>query len=292
VKKLLVALDGSPLAEQSILGATELARVAKASVLLARVIPAKRGDAASQSSADSAAAAESYLASWATQLRERGLTTDTVVLAGDPADALVAEARRQHVDLLVLTTHGRSGIRRLIYGSIAEAVLAHSTVPVFLVRAGAPAADLFPAGKRREIVAPLDGSPLSEAALPVAVDLARSLSAELQLVRIVVLSALVIETESGPRIPAELVEAEEQTATAYLTALTERLQSEGLTVGKTVHIASSAEGILETAEATHATLIVMATHGRSGVARTLLGSVAMDVLRRGILPVVFVRSGS
>ena len=79
--------------------------------------------------------AEEYLAAAARRLRDRGLVVETVVSQGDPAKALLHEAQTRDVDLILLGTHGRSGLGRWIYGSVAEAVLGHSSVPVLLARA-------------------------------------------------------------------------------------------------------------------------------------------------------------
>jgi nucleotide-binding universal stress UspA family protein len=311
IKQILVGLDGLPLAEAALPIAVALARAAEARLILLRAVGAGAtltpGDLGGRPvlryrAADGAviaggvaeqaavSGARSYLARVAAGLTLGGIRTETVVVAGEAADVLVDEARLRQVDLVVLATHGRSGVGRWIYGSVAEAVLTHSQVPVLLVREGGPAFELPPPAVPTPIVVPLDGSSLAEPALPCATDLARALGAELTLVRVVPTGPVGLNDEMGVEEVSPTVDwldAFDREAYAYLSDLAARLQQAGIRARIRVIDDEPIEGIIRAEVG--AALVVMATHGRTGLARTVVGSVALDVLRQGTLPVVLVR---
>jgi len=143
--------------------------------------------------------AAAYLNTIGVQLNRRGLACQAVVSTGDAADVLLDEAKRLDADLIVLGTHGRSVLGRWMHGSVAETVLARSSVPVLLVRPGRPGGDSLPVPPVTSILVPLDGSPAAEAALPWATELAWLLSAEPHLVRIVLFSLQGALTVPRPR---------------------------------------------------------------------------------------------
>lgn len=140
-KRVLVPLDGSTVAEAILPFLLEIAGPLDMDVVLVRVlepipptvlegarhvlvedVEARRADAAA------------YLAPIAERLRARGVRAETAVRRGEPADEIVEGARDAGADLIAMTTHGRTGLRRLVFGSVAEAVLRHANVPVFLMR--------------------------------------------------------------------------------------------------------------------------------------------------------------
>ncbi|MGH2461210.1 MAG: universal stress protein, partial [Chloroflexota bacterium] len=221
-----------------------------------------------------------YLDGIAERLGRRGVVTETVVVRGRPADLLSAEAVSRQADLIVVATHGHSGLRRWVFGSVAEAVLARSPVPVLMARAWIPPHSLFPADGRPTIVTPLDGSPCAEAALPLAQDLARLLGATLCLTRMVALPhvspslEMEVVVEYSPNYRSEL----ERGACDYLVSVAARVRATGVDVDTSTKFSDPASGILASAHEREAGLIVMATHGRTGLASTLLGSVSLEVL--------------
>jgi nucleotide-binding universal stress UspA family protein len=233
-----------------------------------------------------------YLQAWAMNLHASGIQVETAVVPGDAADVLVDEAQRHHANLIVMTTHGRSGLGRWLYGSIAEAVLARSTVPVLLVRSGMPTSDLSAEVNQRRVLIPLDGSPTAERALPAAAELARAIDAEILLARVVPSSPAAVTHEAirfGDTRPARPSDAYEREAERYLQEIARILEANGLRVSTAVADDHAPNGIIAIAEQGGAAIVVMATHGRSGLGRFILGSVAHDVLRRGTRPVLLVR---
>lgn len=141
-ERILVPLDGSLLAEGAIQTAAGLARESGAALLLLRAAEAHTLPGADPTDAQVAVVreAEEYLTAVAARLGEEGIKgVETSVWYGSPATAIIEAARLQKGDLIVMTTHGRSGLGRLILGSVAESVLRGTTTPILLLRApGAP----------------------------------------------------------------------------------------------------------------------------------------------------------
>ena len=151
VKKILVPLDGSRLAETALGEAIELARNSATLVLL-RAAEAARVPMADPTDAQVTVVreAESYLEGVAERMRAAGVAdVQTSVWYGAPGEAIVEAARVREIDLIVMSTHGRSGLGRLVFGSVAETVLRGATTPILLIRpGGAPVASLTATGAR------------------------------------------------------------------------------------------------------------------------------------------------
>ncbi len=316
LKRLLVGLDGSALAESSLPYAETLARASGAVVILVRAAGDHEGtreqDAnpsllpymvayppnapQAENIAQRAARHEpaAYLDGVAERLGRHGVVTETVVVNGRPGDVLLSEATGRDADLILVTTHGRSGLGRWAFGSVAETVLARSPVPVLIVRAWSSPHPLVPPAGKPSIVMPLDGSPFAETAIPLALELARLLQAAVCLTRMVPLPRVApslepeVVDEYSPEFRGEL----ERDAREYLGAVSARVRATGIEVETDVRFADPAGGILASAHEREAGLIVMATHGRTGLASTLLGTVSLEVLHRGDLPVLFVRNAA
>jgi len=292
-RHLLVALDGSAFAESALALAVALARVAGARLTLVRsawVPMAGLGDTG-QGQIEAVAAAEQYLASMAARHGAAVSGIDTAVPYAPAAEGILLEAQIRKPDLIVLATHGRTGLSRLVLGSVAEAVLAKTPVPLLLVpvRAADRPPSAFEAAAR--IVVPLDGSPLAEAALPHAAALARATGATLSLLRVV---PAPVEIVPAPGFAA-LVETREieakarHEAEAYLQTVADRLRSEGVSVQTEAVVGDPADTIAGMGGDSRAGLVVMATHGRTGLVGALAGSVTLGVLSRARLPVLAVR---
>ncbi len=138
-KKILVPLDGSPLAETAIRHAHALAKSLNSSVTLFRVVvfPTRDFDVIPMEGAVSrevSASAKRYLEHVAGSIRRTGVTVNTDVGSGRVADAIIDYAAKNEIDLIVMSTHGRSGAARWLIGSVAEQVVNRASVPVFLVR--------------------------------------------------------------------------------------------------------------------------------------------------------------
>lgn len=290
LKVILVPLDGSALGEQALPIATRLATATGAKLVL---IQSTRAYGVASPTLDEIQArltqdSQDYLAPLAQRVRNQGIVVETFVVGETAEEGILLEIDLREADLVVMTTHGRSGIGRWIYGSVAESVLRQSPVPILLVRASTTETASPLDVDHPRIVVPLDGSFFAEAALPIAAELARATGGALTLLRAIIPpSSLAPSRMVTSEYVTEMVELSIQRAEDYLTAQAEALAQTGLTVEKVIRVGSAAEAILE--ESKNASLIAMTTHGRTGLARLLAGSVAMEVLRRGSLPVLVVR---
>lgn len=139
-KRALIPLDGSMVAESIIPFILEVAGPLDMEVALLRVlvpVPPMTVEGTQVVIEDAGrlrAEAEEYLASIAAELRAKGVRVTTAVRRGEPVAEILAGAREADADLIAMTTHGRSGLSRLLFGSVAAAVLSHAEVPVFLMR--------------------------------------------------------------------------------------------------------------------------------------------------------------
>ena len=295
---ILVPLDGSPLAERALAYAALLARRSGARLILVRGVPDAVEADVDEIAADAqvVAEAEVYLTGLADQLEEQQISTESVVAgvgghltADEVATWIVEECRRRQVGLVVLSTHGHSGLGRRVYGSVAEAVLVRTTLPVFLVRAWA-AEEPVAIDDHPRLLVPLDGSAFAEQALPLATALADALVGEVVVVYAVPRPELVF----GPdQLVAGFLDDEqrrlESEARDYLGALAARLAAQGRRVQTEVRVGDPAAVIDATGRELGVAVIVMATHGRSGLLRLVFGSVAAAVVRQATVPILLIR---
>ena len=301
LKKILVPLDRSVLAEQAIGQAALIARRAHAAIDLVTVhVPFPFAGFTTEPWNDKEAAAEAtYLETIQAELRSGSdVPASHVVLNGEPADHICLRALDIGADLIVMTTHGRTGLSRLWLGSVADAVVRHSAVPVLLLRPAKSSQGRTAARHPfKRILVPFDGSGLAADALGPATDLARAMGATMVLLRVVLPVPLM--TAYDPAIPmAYQPMIPDEQATAGLAAdahreieaIASRLHEDtGLDVSADVVVDSRvADAILNFAHTHDVDLIAMSTHGR-GATRWLLGSVADKVIRGCSLPVLLRR---
>jgi nucleotide-binding universal stress UspA family protein len=302
LRSLLVPLDGSTFSEHSLPLASRVARASGASVHLAHVhVPYEPEQllANTQFQFEGVSMAEydghhldeerDYLEGLAKHLGEEGMAADMKVLEGpEVADGLARYADEVDTDMIVMTSHGHSGVSRLWLGSVADEMIRHTQLPLLVVhpQEGKPIPDgPFPIA---HILIPLDGSRLAEAVLSPAADLAEATGARITLVHVVQTPA-----PYGPSmltLMPEDLDNRFEAATAYLEATAAPLRREGLDVS--VHVSHGrmpSAVIAGAAERLEADVIAMATHGRGGLKRTLLGSVADKVLRASPLPLLVMR---
>ena len=275
LKKILCPLDGSALAETALDYAAELSIPTGAKLLLVRVASSHTlpGVDARERKEGAIWEAEDYLTRTAARLIERGYACEAIAPYGRADECIVEQARMSAADLIVMTTHGRTGPGRLLFGSVAEAVVSNSPVPVLVMRAWLPP---HPDDLLREtplFLVPLDGSPFAEAALEPAIKLADEYGAGLLLL-------------CAQRSSADLMDT-----LGYLTKLEAKLRDAypDLRLETDLRDGDAAHAIDEAFRESGASLVIMATHGRGGVVRSVTGSVAGRVLKEGHAPVVLVR---
>ena len=291
-KTILVPLDGSAVGEAALPYAEALAARGGAGLTLVRSarIRAPLGEPGSDQQRV-ITEAESYLASVAQQLAAKGFRVETGVPYGEsPAAWIVEEIGLRKAELVVMATHARTGPDRWLHGSVAEAVVSRATTPVLLVRAEGPhMAERFAQTQPTLLVA-LDGSELAEAALPIATDLATGLGGRVVLVGVVPRPGDLVAAQGGvvTYVGADHTRLQEE-ARSYLAQIAERLAAPELSVESALRPGAPATEIAAAAAEYSAAAIVMATHGRTGLARSILGSVAGQVLLHSPSPVLLTR---
>jgi nucleotide-binding universal stress UspA family protein len=281
---ILVPLDGSQLAEQALPYAERLAEATSARVVLSRVLPLAVLERP-EDDLESADQARAYLQGVAERLTNRGRVVETTSPWADPASGILEQVNSTHADLVVMATHGRSGPSRWLYGSVADEILRRAPVPVILVppHVAAP----WPTDRASSILVPLDGSHHAEAALGPAQELAEKLGSEIVLLQVVLFPPYSLYGDGSAYIAAFDPDVALKEAREYLDALAKRVAVSHIRV--VVELGQPALTIAEIAEREKADLIAMATHGRSGLPRLVLGSVATGTLQRASVPLMLVR---
>jgi len=275
-ENIVVTLDGSDLAEVALPYARELKEKLHSKLTLLHVCDSSEIDSR-----------QSYLDLLAEKVKNAGEChgiVEAVILDGNPAEAIIDYVEDNAIDLTIMATHGRSGISRWAMGSVADKVLRGITRPVALIRAKGSHAQVCLDGLFRRILVPLDGSEIGEAALPYVRELAVKLKAK------VILFQSIPKDAPGEINWIELRDLAQNSARACLHRVEHRLAREGIEVKSVVRFGSPAGEIIDESTATGADLIAMSTHGRSGIDRWVLGSVAEKVLRAGDIPVLLVRA--
>lgn len=313
--RIFVPLDGSPRAERALEVAARLAHGADGTVILASVVspmsvyaPALAMPVDAQMTIDGEiAAAKEYLARVRAGEALRGLKTEAHIGLATPAAAeLVDLAQATHTDVIVMCSHGRTGLMRWALGSVAQQVVRSSPIPVLVLKANGPVP--APSAESLRVVIPLDGSVVAEAAISPAAQLAAALSApgqgQVHLLQ-------VIHTPVAPFAPfapadaylqresASERQAVQERARSYLYGVVQRFSEAPLAdlhvrvstavvidedvAGAIAAVAGGAEGLSEPFD-----VIAMATHGRTGLARLAMGSNTERVLQSTKRPLLVV----
>ena len=266
LSKLLVPLDGSSLAEKALPAAAALAQRSDATICLVTIIGLTDADRRRAKS-------EKYLATAAHSLQRPDGKTCFLIGSGPVAQGIAEIARGERVDLIVMTTRGRSGIVRGILGSITDALIFEAPAPVYVVRADTAPQTAQDARLPSGVIVSLDGSELAEAALDDAIQLARSYQSPICLLR-------VIDEH------AEQIEAER--ARQYLERIALRLAERDIHAVPEIAIGIPGEAIIKAMEQRPDCLVVLTTRGAGGLSRWVRGNVADWLIRRAPGPVVVV----
>jgi nucleotide-binding universal stress UspA family protein len=295
-EKILVPLDGSELAEVALPYAEELAGRLGSEVVLVHVCESAQEQYhhmhqlyIEKMVAATKRGAKKYLEKPGAQ----AITVRSAILDGHPAEQIVDFADEQGIDLIVIATHGWSGIRRWVLGSVADKVVRAANKPVALIRAKGVHHHELEKGMMSKILVPLDGSKESEAVIPYVEELGSRIKGELTLLHVVPPASPVYaipgETAQLPYTQAE-VELLKADAGSYLEKVANALKDKHIKVGFEVKVGNTGHEIIKLADEVHADLVAMSTHGWSGVTRWALGSTADKVLNGGNTPLLLVRS--
>lgn len=296
---LMVPLDGSDFAENALPLAVSLARVKNAPIHLVHVHPTPipdhflvgahiEGMDLAQFEAQARQNGEEYLEGVAERLRADGLTVHTHLLDGSVAAALAHCAEDVDAGLILVTSHGHTGMTRMWLGSTTDALVRRTDHPVLLVHPDEDHPAPGGADQIDRILVPLDGSRRSAKILGPAADLAEATGASLLLLH-VVSSADFIGGGVLPVLIQSVAEAQEQ-ARAHLEVLAEPLRAQGLEPEvMVVDSEQPARSICDVARRRDADLIALTTHGYGGLKRAVLGSVTDKVLRGSHVPLLLYR---
>lgn len=311
-RSILVPLDGSNFAEQALPLAASLARRSSAVLRLVRVIPPLAdyffwapmpGDTLETELRNiHRIEAQNYLNDVCRRVHEAGAVTtvgDVIEenLELSVSESIGAQIEKKGADLVVLTSHGRGAVARFWLGSVADKLVRSLTIPVLLIRPSESSAppDLKREATLKHILLALDGTSMAERIVEPALALSKAMGADFTLIRAIrpawPFASQATEAASAIWAGAQTIDGEQRrNAQNYLDSVAQRLRSEGVVVQTRVRLAEQpANAILEEAAAVGADLIALETHGRSGLSRLLLGSVADKVVRGSSHPVLVCR---
>lgn len=305
--RILVPLDGSPRAERSVPAAAMLARSTHGSIILVHVlrtigefgpiVPTANNEVILDEERHEATA---YLTRIAGLPVLSGIPTETSIFTGPASMAILDAVVAYRADAIVITSHGRTGMSRWALGSVAEHIARHATVPVLMLReqGDSPAERLPDRMHPPQVLVTLDGSTLAETALGPAVEMAKALTAPAP-------GALHLMLVVSPFEAAEARledEAAIESAKEYLTGVAAKVRAQHSDVSVTWSVVidtDAASGIIRVAEAgedvEHAggfgryDVVAMATHGRTGLSRWMVGSITERVLHATRIPMLIVR---
>jgi nucleotide-binding universal stress UspA family protein len=280
INRVVIPLDRSTLSESAIPFGLLLARTLDCSIDYVHVVD--------KDSVSKVASAEEYLA----RIVERFPSPAghrSLVCSGDPAEAILGVAGESEA-MVVMATHGYTGLRRMILGSVADALIQHTRVPVALVRGDRKFR--LPEDTFHRLLVPLDGSERSSHALQLAFAIARPSGAQLDLLHVIV-PVSVGEYGAGidpgyvpPEVYASMMTDMETLARDDLASAANACIEAGIAADAHSPIGTPADSIFHLAEDAHADAIVMSTHGRGGASRVLMGSVATAIIHRSHIPVI------
>ncbi|HSF31484.1 MAG TPA: universal stress protein [Candidatus Tectomicrobia bacterium] len=274
-RRMLVPVDGSPQANRILPYASSWASRLHIPILLLSIV-----DLRVASSVRGQGDVEHQLQQAVDRLHREGVQAAVAITAGRPAEEILGVADSQGCDLIVLSTSTKQGIGQGILGRVTDKVFHTSQLPLLLIPPLPVEPSISAPPVPTTLMVPLDGSPLAEAALPFAEELAPKLSAKVMLVRAVPFAGAIVDEKTPPSGEVE--------ARGYLARLTQRLRLEGLTVQSQTLDGPPVELILELARRTPHSLVLLTTHGRSAFARWFVGSVAEGIVRAASIPVLVI----
>lgn len=286
-RRILVPLDGTRRAEEAIPFARELATAPDAQLFLLHVEP-------TSAAVMDEIAIDNRLETIAADLRASGVKSHIITEFGKAAPAIASAADLDKIDVIVLAPESRGMLEGLRRPSVTANVLARTSAPVLVVppTASRESPKLLAFGGAQVIV-PLDGSPLAERALPLALRLARRYDRPLLLLRVIPpVQVIAAGPETYPLV-RDTYDIEIREAQEYLATMRERLErTENVQAQTMFHQGMAAEVILALAETKPGSVLVMSTHGRTGLARLVLGSVTLAVARKAKIPLAIVPAAS
>jgi len=294
--RMLIPLDGSNLAEQVLPYARFLAKELTIPVDLMEIVDPEGFNLLANTAhrvtfdrllTERRESCEAYLGGVARSFS--GANVECHALYGKPEEVIVEKAAEDKNTLIIMATHGRTGIQRWMLGSVAEKVLIGASNNLLLVRA-AGQGNSDGEARLKTVVIPLDGSPLAEQVLPQAIELASKMKLKVIFVRAYALPVALASDEYAAYIE-ELVNRAEDEARDYIAEKVQEFKDKGVVdVESVVSFGYGAEEIITLARKTPDNVVAMCTHGRTGIGKWVLGSVTDKVVRDSGDPVLIIRA--
>ncbi|MBI3931556.1 MAG: universal stress protein [Chloroflexi bacterium] len=306
-KRMLVPLDGSKLAEVVFTYAKELAGRLDIEVILLYVGIPTLNDFVPMHHAYIERAAEIVRRRAQQVQKKTGIKPGSKpikargeIAEGYPAEEILRYADKNKVDLLLMATHGRSGLKRWVLGNVADKVLRASKIPVLLVRTGIPEETVYDKWPQTTLLVPLDGSEMAESVLPHVEALAKQRSTK-------PINVTLLRVCEPPTTPAyyapelsevplnwgEYMEQEiarcKQASAEYLARIEKQFKDKSISVHSEVLVGKASDKIVDYVQKNPFNLVIMTSHGRSGLKRWVYGSVAENILQGVSSPVLLVK---
>jgi len=297
ITTVLVPLDGSDIAARAIPWAKAVAG-SDAEIILLEVTPVASSVRAfgGQEIGSAATIQEGYRQMAEQQLDEavsRWFDSDAkvskAIAAGDPGEQILNVAAEKGAQLIVMSSHGRGAIGRFVSGSVADRVVRHAPVPVMII---GPGGEIDDHAQIKRIIAPIEDSELSRAALPIAGAISKLTKAPVTVITVIVPATDVSSTFPGvlgtvpPMAFDNAQERMVEEATAVLDSAIDSLKSDGVEASGQVYSGTAAGSIMSTLQA--GDVIVLSSHARQGLARWVIGSTSTKLIQNGQAPVVIV----
>ena len=294
-EKILLPLDGSELAETALPYAEKLAGLLGSEIILANVSESPSGHGEDKNLGylqKMVEVTKEGASAYSAKTNGLSISVRSVILSGQPAEKIVEYAGNENIGLIVMATHGQSGIQRWALGSVADKVVRATDRPVILIRAKSARPDVRVKGLLNKMLVPLDGSKEGEAVIPFIEELASRF-----LVKVILIQILAKGYDAVYQyipLPEQQIESDKAHAIEYLNNIGALLKAKGIAVEERLGIGSisgnAAEQIIKFADEAQVDFLAMTTHGRSGVGRWAFGSTAEKILQAGNTPLLLVRS--
>lgn len=292
IRRLLVPLDGSALAQTVVPAVVVIAHAFRAQAILIHVL--ERNPAASvhgEKHLTDGAEAEAYLLKVAAELKGAGVEVETHVhetREGDIPLSIVQHAEEYAPDLIVLCAHGKHGLKSIVTGRIGQQVLLRGTCPVLILQ---PKKGPFAV---KTVVVPVDSAHSHEPTLDFAASLALGFGAEMQLVSVVpTLATLDVErSRTGLLLPSAMraiLDMNQESQSKQLQSIVERFRSTGVNASGLVLRGNTVGEVLRRTNQIESGLVVMTTHGNIGLEALIAGSVAPRIAAKIKVPLLLVR---
>jgi nucleotide-binding universal stress UspA family protein len=286
-QKILVPLDGSALAERALPYAKAVAKLKTCEVILFAVSITNEGERRDR-------LLKSYLDVSSKSLESQGVKVSTSVAYGEAAEEIIEFSEKNKIDLIIISTHGYSGIKRWMLGSTTQKVLYSTYTPILLIKSKAPE---ISKAEFKKILLPIDGSPFSEATIPFVEELTKGTQADIMLLEVCE-PPVVPSYGSRPINPNwenyrdTIWEDSQKHITEYLDKIKDALGKKGLKVESRIikePDGKVAKSIIKVAQNEKVDLIAIATHGRTGASRWVYGSVANRIVEESAEPILLIR---